>query len=713
MRSILYSILSLATIAHTLAIETAAPKKKAAADDDWDEKTPSTIFNGQEVPPMIELRKDNIDKEISKGNWIVEFFSPYCPHCMHFKPTYQTAYEFYYTSKPVLSKEDTDGASLNDFTRYYDFKFAKVDCVAFADVCNAHNVQSYPSMVYFVDGKETQREKGSKDMHALSTWVEGLLETIRPGSRKEGGPKLPKAGATSVETGPDTEDMIKEKEKAAADSKAAIISSIKAIPSKAATPISVKAIPTSNANPSGVVVPLTAETFEKSVTNTLEPWFVKFYAPWCHHCQALAPTWANLARQMQGKLNVGEVNCDIEKRLCKDASVRGYPSMIFFRGGERIEYEGLRGLGDMLDYADKATSAGAGVPDVDAETFKKMEETEEVIFTYFYDHATTSEDFQALERLPLSLVGKAKLVKTNDKALSDRFKISTWPRFMVSRDGKPSYYPPIAPKDMRDAKKILTWMKSVWLPLVPELTSSNARELMDGKLVVLGVLSRDRADEFILSKKELKSAALEWIEKQETAYQLERQELRDTKQLRIEEAQDRGDERALRDAKTTRINMDELDRLQVAFAWVDGVFWERWIRTTYGIDVKDGEKVVINDEYNRRYWDTTFSGEPIRVRRTSILETLSKVTTNPPKIAPKSTTGRITGAWLSISHFFGSHPFIGLGMVVGFFTAVVLFGKSRSRRKAFGNTASFFQLGEKDGLLGGMGNGNHGGAKHD
>jgi protein disulfide-isomerase len=59
---------------------------------------------------------------------LVEFFSPSCPHCMHFKPTYQTAYEFYYTSKPIVSKDDSEGDSLNSFTRYYDFKFAKVDC---------------------------------------------------------------------------------------------------------------------------------------------------------------------------------------------------------------------------------------------------------------------------------------------------------------------------------------------------------------------------------------------------------------------------------------------------------------------------------------------------------------------------------------------------------------------------------------------------------
>lgn len=521
---------------------------------------------------------------------------------MHFKPTYQTIYEFYYTSKPFLSKDEPEGDSLNSFTRYYDFKFAKVDCVAYADVCKKHNIQSYPTMIYFQDGKETERETGSKDMKGMSSWVERLLETLRPGTRKEGGPKLPKVGATSVETGPETEQAVKEEKKAEAQDKKAASPATNlaagATPSASQTTkaASAKVEPTSNANPSGIVEHLTAETFEKLVTNTRDPWFVKFYAPWCHHCQALAPTWANLARQMKGKLNIGEVDCDVERKLCKEARVRGYPTMLFFQGGERIEYGGLRGLGDLLDYAEKASAIGSGVPDVNAEEFKKMEETEEVIFTYFYDHATTSEDFQALERLPLSLVGRAKLVKTNDKELFDRFKISTWPRLMVSRDGKPTYYPPRTPFEMRDVKKVLTWMKSVWLPIVPEMTSTNAREIMDGKFVVLGILNRDRSDEFILSKRELKSAALEWIDKQDTAFQLERQELRDAKQLRIEEAEDKDNQRALRDAKSIRINMDDIQRTQVAFAWVDGIFWERWIRTTYGVDVKDGESVIINDE---------------------------------------------------------------------------------------------------------------------
>jgi protein disulfide-isomerase len=168
--------------------------------------------------------------------------------------------------------------------------------------------------------------------------------------------------------------------------------------------------------------------------------------------------------------------------------------------------------------------------------------------------------------------------------------------------------------------------------------------------------------------------------------------------------------------------MDKMEHTQVGFAWVDGQFWERWIRTTYGIDAKDGSRVVINDEdvsyhfphprsttntsQHRRYWDTTSSGDPIRLSRASILETITKVTANPPKIAPKSTTGTFTGMLLSVQHAFRLHPYIGLGMFLGLFAAIVLFGR---RRRSFGK-GGYINLGEKDGLLGG---GNNGGAKHD
>lgn len=653
-----------------------------------------TIFNDKHVPPMTELEGPKIEEQIRDGYWMVEYFSPYCHHCKAFAPILQTLYEFYYTSDPL---PQTDGSGethddLNSFTRFYNFKLAKVDCVAYGDACVKQEIQSFPTVVLYKDGEIIEKQVGQKSLAEMSKWMEQILESIKPGSRPKGGPKLPKVGANEAPPQPAVEAAVVR----GGDEIVAAGTAKATLKGTRVSEAQIKQTP----NPLGKSMALTAENFQRLVTTTREPWFIKFYAPWCQHCQAMAPNWQGTARQMKEKLNVGEVNCDVEKRLCKDVKVRGYPTIMFFQGGEKIEYEGLRGLGDLISFANKAVGVREGIKNVNAAEFEAMEQKEEVIFLYFWDDATTSEDFEALNRLTLSLIGHAKLVKTNDPLLCERFRISTWPRLLVSRDGKPTYYNALSPREMRDFRRVLNWMKSVWLPIVPELTAQNAREIMDGRLVVLGILSRDRPEEFAQSKREIKNAALEWIDKQTQAFQLERQELRDAKQLRIEEAEDRNDQRALRAAKSIRINMDDIERKEVGFAWVDGVFWERWIRTTFGISVAEGEKVVVNDEANHRYWDTTMTGNPIVPSRTSILETLPRIVANPPKIAAKSTTNAIGHLWWVIKGNVASHPLVSIGMLVGIIVTVFIY--SRRHLRAAGG---YIRLDEKmsgmNGLLGG------------
>lgn len=505
---------------------------------------------------------------------------------------------FCQTSDPLSasSTKTPDTKSLNSFEKFYDFHFASMNCLAYADLCADLEIDYFPLFALYHDGELIGRFEGTKTIDGLAGFVEEKLELIRPGSRPAKGVKVPEPGAKSIEAKAEPDVLAAKDKDPEAGAKAGEKHNQLAADRTPATKSKPKAKPAAPANPQGMSVPLTAESFQKLVTTTQDPWFIKFYAPWCGHCQALAPTWSQMAKEMQHVLNVGEVNCDAEPRLCKDAHVNAFPTMYFFRGGERVEYNGLRGLGDLVNYAKQAVDIGSGVQDVDAVAFKELEEKEEVIFLYFYDHATTSEDFEALERLTLSLIGHARIVKTNSAALADRFKISTWPRLLVVRDGRPSYYNVLSPRDMRDFRQVLNWMRSVWLPIVPEMNAANAREIMAGKYVVLGILTRRRADDFILAKRELKNAALEWMDKQTQLFQLERKELRDTKQLRIEEADDREDQRALRAAKNMRITIREDDKKQVGFAFVDGDFWERWLRTTYGIDVENGEKVIINDE---------------------------------------------------------------------------------------------------------------------
>lgn len=677
-----------------------------------------TTFNGLSVPPLLELTPANWDKEIKQSRWmLVKHYSPYCPHCMDFAPTYQTLYEYYYTSKPA---EDTT------FIKYYDFRFATINCVAYSDLCQEHDVQSYPTTVLYENGVSSEFVRGAKDMQEVSQIVEHALEKTKPGSWPKDA-VLPKPGDTVAPkpgSGKKASEELVDPAKKPSDKSTEKNDKAKAAGTEKSSPafgsdwkVSTSGDkekakekqpkkPVATHNPDGASVALTAESFQKLVTLSQDPWLIKFYAPWCPHCQAMAPTWQQLAKTMRGKLNVGEVNCDKESRLCKDVGARAYPTIMFFKGADRAEYTGLRGLGDFVQYAEKAVDLASGVPDVDAESFKELEQKEEVIFVYFYDHATTSEDFRALERMPLGLIGHAKLVKTKDPKMYSRFKITTWPRLLVSREGRPTYYAPLTPNEMRDVNGVLDWMRSVWLPLVPELTPSNARQIMDGKIVALGILNHKDKDAFATSLREMKSAANEWMDRQIQEFQLERKKLRDSKQMRIEEAEDRGDQRALRAAKAIRIDMGSAGRKEVAFAWVDGTYWQRWIRTTYGIDVKDGERIIINDEDNRRYWDNTVTGNYILVSRTSIMETLDKIVYGPHVIKHKLTVSAIEKVFFDMRVAFSEHPYLSFGCVAGIAFGLYSWLRGRSRRRGghfrLDDTMGIKEL--KDGLLGVNGN---------
>ncbi|KAM0432765.1 hypothetical protein ACHAPT_004467 [Fusarium lateritium] len=732
----------------------------ARAEDSVNPVTDPTTFNGVSVPPLLELSPETWEQELKKNKFLmVKHFSPYCKHCTKFAPTFQTIYEFYHTSKPHVAGVD------KSFSEYYDFKFAVINCVAYYDLCMDHNVMSYPTTILYGDGKQIQNLRGIKNETVLSDAIEKALATSHPGRPEI--LELPEAGDTvfpKPKTAQETTEKEPEKEPKAALEKpvdgatekplekaaenaaeepagkapGSSLDDITETPKEAAKDETSESRKESTAakegekssfgdgwkvpstgemlkktkpkdpapkyNLDGVSTPLTPDTFPSLVTNSKDPWFIKFYAPWCSHCKAMAPTWEQLAKKMQGKLSIGEVNCEADHKLCKEMGVSAFPTILFMQGAERAEYKGLRGVGDFVEYAEGALEVSGGILDVDAASFKELEKTEEVIFVYFYDHATTTEDFKALNALPLNLIGRGKIVKTNDPELCSQFKITTWPRLLVSREGRATYYTPITPDEMRNVDELVAWMKSTWLPLVPEMTAINARQIMNHKLVVLAVLNREDEGRFQNSIFELKNAANEWMDRQVQEFQMERKKLRDAKQMRIEEAEERDDQRALRNAKAIKIDMDSTRRKEVGFAWVDGIFWQRWLATTYGIDVRDGERVIINEEDRHQFWDTTPTGNHIMISHTSIMDTLDKIVYGPNPISAKYTINSFAKFFFDIQMSFVDRPFLSCGFVVAVGFGVYYWFRNRNRRAR--NT--FFRmddsLGLKDGLLGQNGN---------
>jgi len=80
----------------------------------------------------------------------------------------------------------------------------------------------------------------------------------------------------------------------------------------------------------GAVQILDAKTFDEQVLEGEDSfWLVEFFAPWCGHCKQLAPTYEKVAKNLNGLVKVGAVDCDAEdnKALCGKVGVRGYPTL--------------------------------------------------------------------------------------------------------------------------------------------------------------------------------------------------------------------------------------------------------------------------------------------------------------------------------------------------------------------------------------------------
>jgi protein disulfide-isomerase A1 len=90
------------------------------------------------------------------------------------------------------------------------------------------------------------------------------------------------------------------------------------------------------------VVVLGAENFTDFVkTNPYV--LVEFYAPWCGHCQSLAPEWASAASILKGdSVPLAKVDATAHAELAKEFGVQGYPTILFFIDGLPKRYTGER-----------------------------------------------------------------------------------------------------------------------------------------------------------------------------------------------------------------------------------------------------------------------------------------------------------------------------------------------------------------------------------
>jgi thioredoxin 1 len=82
------------------------------------------------------------------------------------------------------------------------------------------------------------------------------------------------------------------------------------------------------------VLEVSDATFDREVLQSEQPVMVDFWAVWCGPCKALAPIVENLAQTYAGKLKIVKVNVDENAATPSRYSIRGIPSLLFFKGGK-------------------------------------------------------------------------------------------------------------------------------------------------------------------------------------------------------------------------------------------------------------------------------------------------------------------------------------------------------------------------------------------
>jgi len=120
-----------------------------------------------------------------------------------------------------------------------------------------------------------------------------------------------------------------------------------------------KSKPKNKFNTRGKPLQLDDANFDSTVLQADEAFIVAFIAPWCGHCRALAPEYAQAAQQLEGTgVIVAEVDATANERLSQRFGIQGFPTIKFFPPGvlnkgdhNVIEYQQARSADAIVSWS--------------------------------------------------------------------------------------------------------------------------------------------------------------------------------------------------------------------------------------------------------------------------------------------------------------------------------------------------------------------------
>ncbi|KAM8947357.1 LOW QUALITY PROTEIN: protein disulfide-isomerase [Pelodytes ibericus] len=228
------------------------------------------------------------------------------------------------------------------------------------------------------------------------------------------------------------------------------------------------------------VLVLKKDSFEEALRDN-KYLLVKFYAPWCGHCKAMAPAYEKAAEMLKGEsseIRLGKVDATEEAELAQEFGVRGYPTIKFFKNGDKTspkEYSAGREAIDIVNWLKKRTGPAATTLSDEAAVAALVDASEVAVIGFFKD---TESDLakvflqaaESVDDIPFGLT-------SSDDAFSKyEIKKDTIVLFKKFDEGRNNFEGDVTKEE------VLSFIKSNQLPLVIEFTESTAPKIFGGEI---------------------------------------------------------------------------------------------------------------------------------------------------------------------------------------------------------------------------------------